>query len=122
VYSAKKGRGNAVKETISIDGEVLSWEALSEPQWSTDGYMGLRLSVRLAGENLRELIVEFPYTNTQHGRPRSWPHRPKEFKALLEDAVRQAMDAGWDASSRGRPFTFLVPENADDPSRPEHYR
>ena len=122
MYSAKKGRGTAVKETVSIDGEVLSWEALSEPQWSTDGYMGLRLSVRLANENLRELIVEFPYTNTQHGRPRSWPHRPKEFKALLEDAIRQAMDAGWNASSRGRPFIFLVPENADDPSRPEHYR
>lgn len=120
MYNAKKGRGNKVPETIDIDGEPLVWAVLSEPQWSTDGYMGLRLSVR-ASENFRELIVEFPYTKTQHGRPRSWPDRPREFKILLEAAIRGAMEAGWRANSRGRPFNFLAPEAADDPSRPEGY-
>jgi hypothetical protein len=120
MYNAKKGRGNKVPETIEIDGETLVWAVLSEPQWSTDGYMGLRLSVR-ASENFRELIVEFPYTKTQHGRPRSWPDRPREFKILLEAAIRGAMEAGWRANSRGRPFNFLAPEAADDPSRPEGY-
>lgn len=120
MYNAKKGRGKQVPQTIDIDGEPLVWAVLSEPQWSTDGYMGLRVSVR-ASENFRELIVEFPYTRTQHGRPRSWPDRPREFRILLETSIRQAMEAGWRANSRGRPFNFLTPELPDDPSRPESY-
>lgn len=117
---AKKGRGNASAETLSIEGEAVTWEVLSEPRWSSDGYVGLRISVR-ADANFRELIVEFPYTKTQNGRPRSWPNRPREFRILLEAAIRQAMDAGWRVDSRGRPFNFQVADDPSDPSRPETY-
>lgn len=115
---AKKGRGNAVADTVSVDGEVMNWEPISEPRWSTDGYVGLRISVRVDA-HARELIVEFPYTRTQNGRPRSWPHRPREFKILLEEAVRLAIEAGFEPNSRGRPFVFQVPDNPEDPSRPD---
>ena len=118
MYDAKKGRGKQVPNSITIDGEELVWAVLSQPQWSTDGYMGLRVSVR-ASENFRELIVEFPYTNTKSGRPRSWPDRPREFRLLLESHVRGAIEAGWRLNARGKPFTFLAPESADDPARPE---
>ena len=119
-YDAKKGRGKKVPETITVDDEVLVWAVQSEPQWSTDGYMGLRISVR-ASEHFRQLIIEFPYTKTQHGRPKSWPERPREFKLLLEAAIHQAMDAGWRPNARGKVFNFLADEDPEDPARPESY-
>ena len=117
-YNAKKGRGNRLPETITIDGEELVWAVLSEPHWSTDGFIGLRLSVR-ASEHFRELILEFPYTNSKSGRPRSWPDRPREFKILLESHIRAAIEAGWRLNARGKPFNFLAPESADDPAHRE---
>ena len=121
MYNAKKGRGNRVPETITIDGEALVWKVASEPHWSTDGYIGLRISVR-ASENFRELVIEFPYTNTKSGRPKSWPDRPREFLILLEWAIRLAMEAGWRPNARGKVFNFPAPDMADDPTRPEHMK
>ncbi len=121
---AKKGRGNAVPETVTLDGEVMTWKPLSEPRWTSDGYIGLRISVQVIEDGLsyRELIIEFPYTRSQNGRPKSWPHRPREFRLLLEGAIRQAMDLGWNPSSRGRPFNIVADEDPDDPARPEGAR
>ncbi len=121
---AKKGRGNAVPETVTIDGDVMTWKPLSEPRWTTDGYVGLRISVQVFEDGLsrRELIVEFPYTHTQHGRPKSWPHRPREFRILLEATIRQAMELGWDPNSRGRPFNIIADEDPDDPSLPKNFK
>ena len=67
-------------------------------------------------------MLEFPYTNTQNGRPRNWPHRPREFVLQLEDAVRLAMADGWRPESRGKTYNFALPDDPNDPSRPESYR
>ena len=86
------------------------------------GVLHVLLQVFDDGLARRELIIEFPYTHSQNGRPKSWPHRPREFKILLEGAIRQAMELGWNPNSRGRPFNMVADEDPDDPALPANFK
>lgn len=66
----KKRRKRTLAGSAVIDGVALDWELVSEPQWSNsgDGYKGLCVSVRVADEARRELIIEYPYPTGADGR------------------------------------------------------
>lgn len=106
----KKRRKRTIEGTTSIGDYSLFWELVSEPQWSNsgDGYKGLCILVRVADEARRELI-EYPYPTRRDGRL-PVPQRPSVTPKLVEASIRQAMDAGWDPSSRGRAFVFYPAE------------
>lgn len=90
----------------------LVWSLLSEPQYSNsagEGYKGLCISVKVAGEARRELIVEYPYPRNGRGLPLPVPQRPPVTPALVEASIHQAIAAGWDPGSRGKPFVFYPP-------------
>ena len=91
-----------------IDDVSLVWELTSEPQWSNsgDGYKGLCIAVRVADESRRELIIEFPYPLGSDGRPLPVPQRPDVTPKGVEASIRQAIDAGWAQSPRGKAFVF----------------
>jgi len=63
-------------------------------------------------KNGRNLIVELPFERSSH---RSTPQRqrPAVSIAEVERYIREAIDAGWDPESRGKPFVFepQVPPN-----------
>jgi len=104
----KKRRKRTIEGEAVIDGVSLLWELVSEPQWSNsgDGYKGLCISVRVADEARRELIIEYPYPKGANGRPLPVPQRPAVTPKLVEASINQALNAGWDPSSRGKAFVF----------------
>lgn len=104
----KKRRKRTIEGTALIDDIPLVWELTSEPQWSNGGggYKGLCISVRVADAARRELVIEYPYPTGRDGHPLPVPQRPAVTTALVELSIRQACDAGWDPSSRGKAFVF----------------
>ncbi|MEG3126023.1 hypothetical protein U1738_19110 [Sphingomonas sp. GB1N7] len=87
---------------------ALDWMLISEPQWSNsgDGYKGLCISVKVADEARRELVIEYPYPTGRDGRPLPVPQRPTVSPKLVEEDIRSALTAGWDPSSRGKAFIY----------------
>jgi hypothetical protein len=104
----KKRRKRTIEGATSVDDVSMLWELISEPQWSNsgDGYKGLCISVRVADEARRELIIEYPYPRGSDGRPLPVPQRPGVTPKAVEASIREAVDAGWDPSSRGKAFIF----------------
>lgn len=104
----KKRRKRTLEGSAVIDGVAVDWELVSEPQWSNsgDGYKGLCLSVCVADKARRELIIEYPYPTGADGRPLPVPQRPAITPRMVEASIQQALDAGWDPVSRGKPFVF----------------
>jgi hypothetical protein len=107
----KKRRRRTIEGTAVVDGISMLWELVSEPQWSNsgDGYKGLCISVRVVEVARRELIIEYPYPKGSDGRPLPVPQRPIVVPKLVEASINQALNAGWDPSSRGKAFVFYPP-------------
>ena len=101
-----KRKKRTIEGAVTIDDVELCWNLTSEPQWSNsgDGYKGLCISVVVAGEARRELIIEYPYPKGRDGRPLPVPQRPTVTAKLVEQAIWEALKAGWDPSSRGKAF------------------
>ena len=93
---------------MTVEGVALVWELLSEPQWSNsgDGYIGMRIGVRVANATTRELVIEYPFPTDRRGFPKSVPQRPEVSQPMVERSVEQALAAGWDPQSRGKAFVF----------------
>jgi hypothetical protein len=102
--------GNAKRTeagVISVDGGDFAWRLHREPQWcTTDGWRGMVLAVRHV-HGQREALVEWPMP---HVASNSVPYRqrPKIDAALLNHAVRSAIDAGWEPHSRGKRVSVLA--------------
>lgn len=96
-----------------VEGFDLLWELIREPQWCTaDGYKGACLSVRLADESCRELIIEFPIRMKPNGMAKL-PQRPAIPKSLVERCIAAAIKAGWDPASRGKAEVYYPAEPPD---------
>ena len=91
---------------VEVGGATYRWSVHRQPQWcTTDGWKGLALEVAAEGASGRQLIVELPFEAKNH---RSTPHRqrPNVGRAELERYIREAIEAGWEPESRGKPFVF----------------
>ena len=111
MHGQKKRRKRSMEGLISVEGISLYWQLLSEPQRTTaHGFKGLCISVSTEDGCHRELVLEYPMPNKFTGNGSvQIPQRPKFSDKTIEDAVRQAMSAGWDPDSRGKPFIHHVP-------------
>ncbi len=108
MHGQKKRRKRTIAGEGSVDGLALDWELVSEPQWSNsgDGYKGLCISVRVAEQSRRELIIEYPYPTDKRGMKLSVPQRPPVSANVVEASIQDAIAAGWDPTSRGKVFIF----------------
>ena len=114
--SGKKKRD--IGGQIAVDGLGYRWSVKSEPAWNTsDGDIGLRLSVALHDETLnrhgalkawRELVLQFPFQRQVHAS--RFPDKPRVDPVVLANAIRLAMEAGWRPQSRGRAFELILEE------------
>lgn len=98
---------------VKVGGTSFRFKVHREPQWcGSGGWKGLALAVEAVDTTGRNLIVELPFERASH---RSTPHRqrPSISLAEVESYIREALDAGWDPDSRGKPFVFepLAPPN-----------
>jgi hypothetical protein len=100
-----------VKRSLSgrvtaFNGEY-EWRLYREPQWCTmDGWKGLAVAVKHV-EGQREAILEWPMPSlTSKSVPSR--QRPQISRAMLEQGIATALEAGWEPLSRGRPFTITL--------------
>ena len=99
-------------EIIEVEGTDFRWHVHRQPQWCTaDGWKGLALHVEGARDPQRALIVEFPFSV---GSRRSTPQRQRPSVSAKQVAlsISAALAAGWDPSSRGKPFVFELASHA----------
>lgn len=109
----KNRRKQHLHGTAQVEGIPLKWELLSQPQkHPDDGYVGARISVQVAEVARRELIIEFPFPTDKNGEELPLPQRPKFTQAEIDDAIAQAVEAGWDPGTRGKAFSFRLPKPA----------
>jgi hypothetical protein len=102
----------SIEGGVTIDGVPLIWRLHREEQGSTeDGWRGISIHVSVANGVRRELFLEYPAVTTQRaGSIRTQPARPTVTGAKVAGHIREAISAGWDPESRGKPFVFEVSE------------
>jgi len=102
----------SIEASVTVDDVALVWHLHREQLWCPpDGWRGMAIHVRVAELTRRELYLEYPAFVTQKaGFMRMDPPRPNILPAKVAVHIRQAMEAGWDPGSRGKPFVFEVEE------------
>lgn len=113
----KKQQELAKRHAVTIDGYDLYWQVESQPRYTSQyGHEGLRIFARLATDSIRrELRLEFPIAKEDLARPRGGAYMPEPIKivpAVVEAGILLAIEAGWNPTSRGRPFRYQIPDGA----------
>jgi hypothetical protein len=95
---------------LTVEGEELQWQ-IARPGGSSNMYENYRgLAVELVAEprQTRPLRLEFPFRTFRW----SLPNQKREFEALLEKLVREALAKGWHPYKRGKAFIYEVNNEA----------
>jgi len=103
----------SIQSLVTINGMPLIWHLHREQQWSTEDKMkGLAIHVRVSGLARRELFLEYPVVRRQLSEYSmdALNARPTVVAAKVTGHIREAMAAGWDPESRGKPFVYEVAE------------
>jgi len=103
----------SIHSAVTIDGIPLLWHLHREQQGSgeDDDLLGMSIHVKVAERTRRELHLEYPLA-----RPRKTGYvwtpapRPTIVAPRVQAHIREAMEAGWDPESRGKPFVYHVSE------------
>jgi hypothetical protein len=103
----------AIQASLTIKGVPLIWRLHREQNWSTDEKaVGLAIHVQVVGLVRRELYLEYPVVRRQmngYSMP-ALTARPPVSAAKVAEHIREAIAAGWDPESRGKPFVYEVAE------------
>lgn len=104
-----KPRKRQAKGKVVVDGIEMTWELIREAHYSSfEGYKGMQFSARAVSETARtfkELIVQFPFPEKRLGQA---TEKERIVPEKVEAAIRQAVAGGFDPTSRGRVFVWLV--------------
>jgi hypothetical protein len=104
-----KPRKRQAAGTMIIDGVEIAWELRREAHYSSfEGFKGMQFTARAKSDTARtfkELVLEFPFPERKSGRPLE---KERIVPQTIEAAIRQAIDGGFDPTSRGRVFVWLV--------------
>ena len=102
----------SIEAAVIIDGITLKWRLHREQQWyGTEGWKGISIHVKAGEGTFRELFLEYPAAKTQKpGWIRIEPLQQHIQPKRIEGHIRLAIEAGWNPSSRGKPFVYQVAE------------
>ena len=102
----------SIEAVVLVDGFRLIWHLHREQQWCTaDGWKGVAIHVSVTEGTHRELILEYPTVKSaRRSYGLTWSVRPNISSVKVERHIREAMTAGWDPESRGKPFVYQVSE------------
>ena len=93
-----------MSDVCVIDGVAYRWHVHREPQWaSVDGAKGLCIAVEPVEDAQKILLMEYPFPP-----PNRHQQRPKISKTDVAVRIKEAMAAGWNPESRGKPFTYII--------------
>ena len=110
---AMRNTKRQIQSSVTIDGTPLIWRLHREQNWTDDDRaVGLAIHVQVVGLVRRELYLEYPAVRKlQNGyTAQVLTFRPPIAAAKVADHIREAMAAGWDPESRGKPFVYEVAE------------
>src|SRR5215831_9975930 len=92
--------------TVQVHGNEYRWGVYRQPRWtSARVLLGLTILVESMEPSHRKLILEFAIDPTRHGDMPQHQRFRVSARRLIE-AIQEAMTAGWDPDSRGKPFVF----------------
>ena len=101
-----------IEHAVTLRGIALTWWLHREQQWcGEDGWRGVAIHVMVAEGTRRELHLEYPAARTQkidHTRTDRAIINIRPVKVV--EHIAQAIDAGWDPNSRGKPFIHELDE------------
>ena len=104
-----KPRKRQAAGKIAVDGVEIEWELRREAHYSSfEGLKGMQFSARAVSDTartFRELILEFPFPQKKPGK---LLEKERILPEKIEAAIRQAIAGGFDPTSRGRVFVWLV--------------
>ena len=103
----------SIQSAVTIDGFSMAWELHREQNWSADqNPTGMAIHVRVVGPVRRELYLEYPAVRKQSdGEDGTVQTLWLPISApKVAGHIREAMAAGWDPESRGKPFVYEVAE------------
>jgi hypothetical protein len=102
----------SIETAIAIDGLSLIWRLHREQQWTdAEELRGIAIHVKVAEGTHRELFLEYPGVRSQRtGFVKADPGRPTIVATKVAAHIREAMAAGWDPGSRGKPYFYHVDE------------
>ena len=108
---ALRNTKRSIQSSVTIDGFPMMWELHREQNWSADqNPTGMAIHVRVVGPVRRELYLEYPAVRKQsdgEDGPVQTLRLPIS-EPKVADHIREAMAAGWDPESRGKPFVYEV--------------
>jgi hypothetical protein len=101
-----------IEHAVTVRGAALVWRLHREQQLcGEEGWKGVAIHVTVAEGTRRELHLEYPAAKTQKiGYTRSDRAVINIRPSRVEEHIAQAMDAGWDPDSRGKPFIWVLDE------------
>jgi hypothetical protein len=100
----------SIHAAVIIEGVSLVWHLHREQQFTADERKGVSIHVKAAEGTFRELFLEYPVVMTQKRGIRTEPLQQHIQPKRIEGHIRLAIAAGWNPSSRGKPFVYQVAE------------
>jgi hypothetical protein len=103
----------AIQTSVTIDDVPMVWRLHREQNWTDDEKaVGLAIHVQVVGLVRRELYLEYPAVRKQQNGYTTAVStiRPPIVAAKVTAHIREAIAAGWDPESRGKPFVYEVAE------------
>jgi hypothetical protein len=102
----------SIQSAVTINGIPLVWNLHREQPGSDENTeMGMCIHVKVAEGVRRELHLEYPvWVSNKQGLLWTPPPRPTIAPARVEAHIREAIDAGYDPESRGKPYIYHVSE------------
>ena len=110
---AMRNTKRQIQSSVTIDGVPLIWRLHREQNWTDDDKaVGLAIHVQVVGLVRRELYLEYPAVRKQQNGYAApvLTMRPPIAASKVAEHIREAMEAGWDPESRGKPFVYEVAE------------
>ena len=109
---AMRNTKRSIRTEVTIDGFPMVWELHREQNWSADkNPTGMAIHVWVPGPVRRELYLEYPAVRKpgNESGPVLTLRLPISADKVAEH-IREAMAAGWDPESRGKPFVCEMAE------------
>jgi hypothetical protein len=100
---AKAARKGADNTTVEVDGAEYAWSYRHGWVVWGKGIKAVSVSVSLQPGRTRELVLDFTVNVGENDAPSD-----ARVARALPDAIRSAIDAGWDPESRGRAFRHEI--------------
>jgi hypothetical protein len=110
---AMRNTKRSIQSAVTIDGVPLIWQLHREQNWSDDhNPTGMAIHVQVVGPVRRELYLEYPAVRKElNGQVMpALTFRPTVSAAKVAAHIREAIAAGWNPESRGKPFVYEVAE------------